>query len=132
MSKRTALFGFVIVLLALALAACSPKVTSIEATMTDFKFTPDQWEVAAGGEVSLTLINEGTQEHEYVIMILGKDATVPFDDDDEGNIFWEHELQPGETGTVTFTAPSEPGEYHIVCGTAGHLEAGMRGTLTVK
>ncbi len=42
------------------------------------------------------------------------------------------EAQPGATKTETFTAPSEPGTYTIVCGISGHLENGMEATLTVK
>ena len=59
--------------------------------------------------------------------------TPPFGDKDEGNIYWEiDEIQPGTTKTGSFTAPSEPGEYEIVCGLAGHIESGMVGKLTVK
>jgi uncharacterized cupredoxin-like copper-binding protein len=123
------------VLLALAavllLSACGPKKTELNVDMTDFKFTPDTYEVPAGGEVTLNLNNKGTLEHEYVIMIQGKQATTPFDADDEPNVYWEKELQSGTSETVTFTAPSEPGEYEVVCGTAGHLEQGMKATLTV-
>jgi len=40
-------------------------------------------------------------------------------------------LGPGETATVTFTAPA-PGVYDYICTFPGHALAGMRGTLTVK
>ena len=36
------------------------------------------------------------------------------------------------TETVTFTAPTEPGEYQVVCGIEGYLEGGMLGELVVK
>jgi len=58
-------------------------------------------------------------------------VSVPFDDDDEGKIYWEVELDAGKSETVKFTAPSEPGTYDVVCGTPGHIEQGMTGTLTV-
>lgn len=38
----------------------------------------------------------------------------------------------GETTSVTFTVPSEPGEYEYVCTFPGHFQANMRGTLIVK
>jgi azurin len=38
---------------------------------------------------------------------------------------------PGEIVTVTFTVPSEPGEYPFLCTFAGHYQAGMKGTLIV-
>jgi azurin len=38
----------------------------------------------------------------------------------------------GESDTVTFTAPEEPGDYEYICTFPGHFAAGMKGTLTVK
>ena len=66
------------------------------------------------------------------IMKLGTEATAPFAEDDQQNVYWEAKLNRGETETLTFTAPSVPGEYQIVCGTPGHLELGMKGLLIVK
>jgi uncharacterized cupredoxin-like copper-binding protein len=71
-------------------------------------------------------------EHEWVLMNKGTQASAPFDESDEANIYWEQELDAGQSGTYTFTVPQEPGEYQVVCGTAGHLEAGMLGVLTVE
>jgi plastocyanin len=133
MNNRAGLMGMVILaVLGLALAGCGPRTANLEVTTTDFEFTPDSWEVPAGAEVNITMTNEGTLEHEWVIMNLGTEATAPFDEDDEPNVFWEGEVEPGESETFTFTAPTEPGEYQIVCGTATHLENGMVGTLLVN
>jgi plastocyanin len=130
--KRQALFAIlVIVLTTILLAGCGPKNITLDVEMKEYSFTPDTFSVPAGAEVTLNLSNSGVLEHEYVIMVLGKEATIPFDEDDEANIYWEHELERGESATVTFTAPSEPGVYQIVCGTAGHLEQGMKATLNV-
>jgi uncharacterized cupredoxin-like copper-binding protein len=123
---------FVLVLGGLLLAGCGPRTASLSVELTDFKFTPDAWEVPAGAEVTLTMTNNGTQEHEWVIVKQGEEITIPFDDDDEEKVFWEAETQPGETGEFTFTAPTEPGDYTIVCGTPAHLEQGMQGTLRVN
>lgn len=120
---------------ALILSACggaSGPSTSIKVDFTDFKFTPDQWTVPAGQEITITVKNDGAVEHEFVIMNLGATAGEAFGDEDEANIYWEVEAQPGESKTETFTAPSAPGEYQIVCGTEGHLEAGMVGSMTVQ
>lgn len=38
----------------------------------------------------------------------------------------------GETVSITFTAPSTPGEYEYICSFPGHFAAGMRGTLVVE
>ncbi|HSR21645.1 MAG TPA: cupredoxin domain-containing protein [Anaerolineales bacterium] len=120
---------------ALILSACggaSGPSTSIKVDFTDFKFTPDQWTVPAGQEITITVKNDGAVEHEFVIMNLGTTAGEAFGDEDEANIYWEVEAEPGESKTETFTAPSAPGEYQIVCGTEGHLEAGMIGSMTVQ
>jgi plastocyanin len=122
----------VLILGVLVLAACASGPEVISVTTTDFKFEPTTWTVPAGGEVELTLINEGTLEHEWVIIKQGTEVTIPFDADDEEKVYWEMEAEPGETKTETFTAPSEPGTYTIVCGTPAHLEQGMEGTLIVE
>lgn len=44
----------------------------------------------------------------------------------------DQDVDAGASATVVFTAPSVPGEYEVVCGVAGHIEAGMVGHLVVK
>jgi len=119
--------------LSLLLSACgtaSPS-TNISVTMTDFQFTPNSFVVPAGEEITLNTNNTGAVVHNFVIMKLGQTAGDKFDDADIPNIYWEIELQPGGSESVTFTAPTEPGDYQVVCRTAGHIESGMTGTLTV-
>ena len=131
MKRRIVLPAFLLVL-AVILSACGGgSRTKLNITMTDFKYDPVENTIAAGKEITLTIKNEGAVLHEYVIMNLGQTAGETFGDEDEGNIYWEVEVDPGQSKTVTFTAPSEAGEYEIVCGTEGHLAAGMKGTLTV-
>jgi uncharacterized cupredoxin-like copper-binding protein len=120
------------VLLVGLLAGCGPKTAAIQVTMKEYEFSPTSLEVPASAEVTLTLINDGTLEHEMVIMNLGALATAPFDDDDEPNIFWELELAAASSEVVTFTAPGQTGEYQVVCGILEHLENGMIASLTVK
>lgn len=121
-----------IVLSVFVLAACGPQKATLTVNMEEYKFTPSSLEVPAGAEVTLNLTNMGTLEHEMVIMVFGKEATPPFDDDDEPNIFWEAEVEAGEEGVFTFTAPTEPGVYQVVCGIPAHIEQGMVASLTVK
>ena len=94
-------------------------------------FEPSEYAIPVGQEITLELSNNGAVEHEFVIMKFGTSVGDDFGDEDEDNIYWEAELEPGESGTFTFTAPSEPGEYQIVCGTEGHYVAGMVGSLVV-
>jgi len=119
--------------LALALTACGTSGPSLNVTVTDFAYSPNTYSVPAGAEVALHIKNTGSVEHEFAIMKKGTSVTAPFGDKDEGNIYWElDEIGPGTTKSATFTAPSEPGDYEVVCGLAGHIESGMIGTLTVK
>lgn len=124
---------FVLLSLTLFLSACGAggPTTTINVTMTDFHFEPAQFTVPAGQEITVTATNNGAVEHEFVIFKLGTDAGAKFGDEDEENIYWEVEVQPGQSATETFTAPDEPGEYSLTCGIEGHLEAGMNGTLIV-
>ncbi len=124
----------VLVVLALALSACgggNKPSTDLKTEFTDFAFTPNSWVIPAGQEITLTVTNAGAVIHEFVIMKLGTTVGDDFGEEDEDNIYWEVEAEAGQTLTVTFTAPAEPGEYQIVCGTEGHFVAGMVGSLTV-
>jgi uncharacterized cupredoxin-like copper-binding protein len=100
--------------------------------MTDYSFVPDEIKVPAGNVVRLTLINKGGLPHELAVLSNGSIATPPFTLADEMNVIWEVELQPGASQTVTFQAPSTPGEYHVVCGLPEHLERGMEGRIVVE
>jgi uncharacterized cupredoxin-like copper-binding protein len=131
MGKTRIRISIMLVLAVLLISACGPKNTTLNVELKDFEFTPTLFTVPAGREITLKIKNIGTLEHEFVIMNLGTQATLPFSEDDEGNIYWEIELDPNMEQTVKFNAPSEPGEYEVVCGTAGHLEVGMKGRLVV-
>lgn len=41
-------------------------------------------------------------------------------------------LQSGETATISFMAPTEPGAYTYLCTFPGHYLSGMKGTLVVN
>lgn len=136
MIRRPALLIVFALLGIFVLAACggsaTPAPANLSVDMKEFSFTPSNYSVPAGGDVNLTLTNSGALEHDWVVMNLGTQASGPFDENDEANVYYEQELPGGQSGTFTFTAPQEPGEYQVVCGVAGHLEAGMVGTLTVE
>jgi uncharacterized cupredoxin-like copper-binding protein len=99
--------------------------------MTDFQFQPSQFTVPAGQEITFTSSNNGAVVHNFVIMKLGTGAGDFFDEQDVPNVYWETELTPGGSTTTTFTAPTEPGEYEVVCRTEGHIVSGMTARLTV-
>jgi plastocyanin len=121
-------------LLSLLLASCGGGggvSNKINVTMTDFQFQPNQFTVPAGQEISFTSANNGAVVHNFVIMKLGTSAGDSFDNEDVPNVYWEVELVPGGSTETTFTAPSEPGEYQVVCRTEGHIVSGMTAKLIV-
>jgi uncharacterized cupredoxin-like copper-binding protein len=120
-------------LLALLLAACqsSGPSTKLNVEMTDFAFTPNQFTVPASEEITVNIAHHGIVVHEFIIMNPGTTAGNTFDEEDKPNIYTIVEVPPGHSQTFSFTAPTEPGDYQIVCGIAGHLESGMTATLTV-
>jgi uncharacterized cupredoxin-like copper-binding protein len=132
MNKKIVFF-VILMGFALMLSACGSggPSSTINVTMTDFKFEPAEFTIPAGEEITINATNNGAVVHEFVIFNLGTDAGEKFGDEDEANIYWEVEVQPGQSATETFTAPADPGEYYVTCGTEGHLEAGMNGKLTV-
>ena len=122
-----------VMILALLLTACgnSGLSTKINFTMTDFAFTPNEFTVPAGQEITVHIIHDGTVEHDFIVMKYGTDAGEMFNEEDKANIFLEIDLQPEDLKTVVFTAPEQPGTYQIICGMVGHLQSGMVGKLTV-
>ncbi|HLO16089.1 MAG TPA: sulfocyanin-like copper-binding protein [Anaerolineales bacterium] len=119
--------------LALTLTACGSKKTTLSVTTTDKGYDSTTYTVPAGAEVNLTMTNTGVLEHEFAILKKGEHVTPPFGEKDEDKILWELDgVAPGTTKSDTFTAPTEPGEYDIICGIPGHIELGMTATLIVK
>jgi uncharacterized cupredoxin-like copper-binding protein len=135
MHKRNILaLGIILLLAGLFLSACGggPRSAKLSVEMKEFAFEPMSLSVPANAQVSIDLTNSGTLKHEFVIMKKGQKMTAPVNEDElEPNVFWEHELEAGGSETLQFQAPSEPGEYQIICGIAGHLDQGMEATLTV-
>lgn len=129
----TKIITFLLFLLALLLAACqsSGPSTKINVEMTDFAFTPNHFIVPAGEEITVNIAHQGIVVHEFIIMNSGTTAGDKFDEEDKPNVYSIVEVPPGNSQTFSFTAPTEPGDYQIVCGIVGHLESGMTATLTV-
>jgi uncharacterized cupredoxin-like copper-binding protein len=129
--KRTLIILSVLLNVALTSCGAGGASTTINVTMTDFQFQPNQFTIPAGQEITLNSMNNGAVVHNFVIMKLGTTAGDMFDEEDMPNVFWEVEIQPGGSTGTTFTAPTEPGEYQVVCRTEGHIASGMTAKLTV-
>ena len=122
-----------VILSSILLTSCERRqpTTIINANMTDFAYNPNDFVVPAGREITRDIVNNGAVVHNFIIMKAGASLGQSFDEKDEMNIYWKVELAPGQSAVTSFTAPAEPGEYLIVCSTAGHYEAGMTGKLVV-
>jgi uncharacterized cupredoxin-like copper-binding protein len=119
--------------LALTLTACGGNKATLNVTATDTGYDSTTYTVPAGAQVTVSLTNTGVLQHEFAILKLNQHVTPPFGEKDEDKIFWELDgVDAGTTKSDTFTAPTEPGSYDVICGIPGHIEKGMVATLIVK
>ena len=136
------------------LLACSHNVAPpmlIEITGDDFmKFNVTSFEVKPGQKVTVRLKNIGELPKEAMAhnwVLLAKEAqTAKFIElgmthPERDYTPFEQEfyvlartklLGPGESDSVTFTAPSVPGAYDYVCSFPEHYAGGMKGVMTVR
>lgn len=80
---------------------------------------PAQIEVPAGATVELTYINEDSNPfvlHDWFLPASGAQTDT---------------IASGESTSITFTAPAEPGEYPYWCAVGDHRSAGMEGVMVV-
>ena len=120
--------------ISLALTSCggsASPTTNINVTLIDFQFSPNQFTVPAGEEITLETANNGAVIHNFIIMNLGQTVGTEYTKEDDANVFWKIEMPAGGSTSESFTAPTEPGEYEVVCSTPGHVQAGMVGKLIV-
>ncbi len=109
---------------------------NLEATFTDFAFSPDSWTAPADEDVTVELTNDGAVAHEFVILqpgvTISSEADLP-DTEEEllaDFVLTETEVEAGETGELNFNVPA--GTYQVICAIETHFDAGMEGTLTVE
>ncbi|MFO7168809.1 MAG: plastocyanin/azurin family copper-binding protein [Chloroflexota bacterium] len=140
---------------ALVLAACgggggggggaSGNALNVGSDGENLAFAPATLTVQSGQEISVTFKNNSAaQQHNWVLVNGGDDVAARVDEaavnagppdylpsGDSNIIAATKMLQPGESETVTFTAPA-PGTYLFICTYPAHYAAGMKGTLTVQ
>lgn len=83
----------------------------------EFFFNPETIQVNVSETVKLVFDNKGTIAHDFEI----PDLEVVIQTTNAGN-----------TGEITFVAPSVAGSYDFICSIPGHKEAGMVGKLIVS
>jgi azurin len=134
------------------LAGCSRGTPSRQVEITgndDMKFDVTSFQVKPGETVTLTLTNIGRlpkagMAHDWVLLKKGTDAAKfakagqrhPENDyiaPDQGKhvLVRTKLLGPGESDSITFTAPTEPGAYQYICTFPDHYARGMKGVMTV-
>jgi uncharacterized cupredoxin-like copper-binding protein len=149
--RKALLFG-ALALFALALAACGGSSNEFDIVMEDFSFTPNAITLTAGTEVTINLENKGFNEHEILFVRIDGDEHVDLFDNDPSKVTasggegfhvgsaeeieeegYHVELEPGATGTLTFTVPDKVGEWEMACfiGDGAHYDQGMHGTVTI-
>ena len=114
------------------------------------KFDVTKIEAAAGSQLTITLVNTGSLPKAAMghnLVVLKKDANsgafanaamtspqteyIPAAMKDQV-LATTKLLGPGESDSITFTVPSEPGEYVYLCSFPAHFMAGMKGVIIVK
>lgn len=130
-----------------ASGAANEAVTDVTITPVgnQMKFEQTEFAVPAGEEITLMFENTATSasmkhnvvllttDEESVVTRVGQAGTQAADNEyipDDAVLAATGLADPGETVSVTFTAPSEPGSYRYICTFPGHY-ASMQGTMTV-
>jgi azurin len=154
--SRFVSLSLVLFLLTTGLVGCGgadagPKSTAVSAlTLTpvgnQMAFEQTAFTVKAGSDVTLTFENTATSPamaHNVVLLADNEASTIDrvgqaavsaaanaYIPEDDAVLAYTDLAQPGETVTLTFTAPSAPGEYAYICTFPGHY-ALMQGTMRV-
>ena len=124
---------------------------TVEITANDqMKFSVTHIDAKPGEQLSVVLTNTGSQPIEVMghnWTLLKKDVDVAAFDlaasKEKDNGYFPESLAneciahtkllgPRKSDEVTFTVPSEPGDYPFLCTFPAHYQVGMKGTLTVK
>lgn len=109
---------------------------TITLRMSDaMRFTPDRIEVQQGETVRLRVRNSGRVMHELVIgtpqeLAAHAEMMLKHPGMEHDEPYMTH-VAPGKTGEIIWTF-NRAGEFEFACLIAGHFQAGMKGTITVR
>ncbi|MBH9576185.1 cupredoxin domain-containing protein [Inhella proteolytica] len=118
------------------IAGTAKGARTVEIVMTDaMRFQPAHLDVREGETLRLRVRNQGKMLHELVIgtqQELDAHAALmlKFPDMEHDEPYMVH-VEPGKTGEIVWTF-NRAGSFQFACLIAGHYQAGMVGTLTVK
>jgi plastocyanin len=97
---------------------------TFDVSMGDNFFEPNEFTVAPGSTLTFNLTNDGTAIHN--MRIFGEDNESGNDDDAVSD---PDLVMAGESATLEWTAPDEPGVYDFYC---DYHTTDMTGTITVE
>lgn len=100
----------------------------------DMRYTPDEIHVNQGETVRFLVTNTGKLMHEIVIgtmpqLLKHYEWMKKFPGMEHGDPYMAH-LKPGASGEIVWQF-TKAGDFHFACLIPGHLEAGMKGRITV-
>jgi hypothetical protein len=109
MNLQRLIFFFLISAL---LAACTtaerpPYSRELQITIRETGLSAPRWYIPAKETIQVELTNLTDAVHNWSIM-------APPDSGTPGSAWFSEQIQPGETRTINFTAPTAPGEYDVV------------------
>lgn len=126
-------------------------VVSVDLTANDsMKYSLNRIEAKPGQQVKVTLTNTGTMPkqamgHNFIVLKKGVDpkefvnaavaaAATDYVPASMADKIIAHTklVGPKQSDEVTFTAPTEPGEYTFLCSFPAHFLTGMHGVLVVQ
>ena len=107
---------------------------TIRVALAEFTFSPSDLSLEAGQPYIIELVNVGTVKHEFTAGAFFRTVATRKAETAESEVkvpyFTEIEVFAGKSAEL-YLVPLIPGTYDLVCEIEGHLEAGMRGTITV-
>lgn len=103
-------------------------VTEAEISATEFAFDPGDVELVADEEATVTLVNDGAVEHNWTVIEQGTTVADEAEIPDAPTVGGVETVGAGEDASAGLTL--EAGTYQVICTIAGHLSAGMEGTVT--
>ena len=131
----------------------APQVQKVTIIMTENRFEPKAITLQAGMPVELTLVNQGTKEHDLSVYPAPPSAPKDWDEyvtqhsyfENTGEIgvdfpgqgavagtrVFEIELEKGKSAILGFT-PARTGVFEMGSHIPGQYEAGMKGSFVVK
>ncbi len=137
-TKRSTLVLACLIIVSTALAACAPAggggATTVQVTLTDFKIDSSVTTFSVGVPYHFVITNKGATAHEFYIMPPADASTADSKKSQAVVAVTQSDLPAGGSKTVdyTFTTAAPAGTLEMACHVAGHYEAGMHLSITVK